>query len=55
MISKLKKLIKKHGITIITYELGYKNSGTIYKWLRKGEIPRLAQFRVKEYLRTKRS
>lgn len=55
MLAKLKKLIKKHGIMRVSDELGYKTTGAIYKWLRNNEIPRLAQFRVKQYLKNKRS
>lgn len=53
MLAKLKRVIKKDGILKVANDLGYKTQGTIYKWIRNNEIPRLAQDRVKRYLTRK--
>lgn len=51
MLKQLEKLIKKHGIAKITFDLGYRSTTTIRNWLTAGQVPELARVKVKTYLK----
>jgi DNA-binding LacI/PurR family transcriptional regulator len=51
MLNKLKKLIKRHGIVVITGRLGYRSTQTVTHWLNNNHIPELAREKVKNLIK----
>lgn len=50
MLEQLKAVIQAKGMIKVTNDLGYRSSTTLRKWFNNGEIPKLAEARVKKYL-----
>lgn len=51
MLREIKKAIKILGITKVAYMMGYRSPCTISHWIKNKRVPRLAQERVREFLR----
>lgn len=52
-LGKLKYLVLEHGYAQVAVWMNYRDTGAIKKWLSRGEIPVIAEKKVKKIIKEK--